>query len=155
MASPATKGHRTLRVLIVDDSALLRGYLMDILRELETIRVVGQAIDATQAVELVAKRRPDVVILDIQLPGVSGIDVLHAVKAHHPAPVVIMFTNYPYPQYRQKCMELGADFFFDKSLEFDALRDVLTSLVRYFQHASQTDNPTGDEDDDEFSDRSD
>ena len=129
-----------IKLLIADDSSLLRGYLMDTTRRFQEIRIVGQAEDVPQAVESVAKFKPDVVILDIQMPGGSGIDVLETIKKNKPSPIVIMFTNYPYPQYRKKCLAAGADFFFDKSLEFDALTDTLKNLIVYLsysQHPSE------------------
>ena len=69
-------------------------------------------------------------ILDIRLLGGSGIDVLRTLKQEKPSPHVIMLTNYPYPQYREKCLEAGADFFFDKSREFHQVTEVLQQLVR-------------------------
>ena len=119
----------SIKLLIADDSALLRGCLMDAVSRFPEFRIVDEVTDARQAVESVVRHKPDVVILDIQMPGGSGIDVLESIKQHQPSPVVIMFTNYPYPQYRTKCMESGADFFFDKSLEFDALIETLKNLA--------------------------
>jgi len=124
-----------IKLLIADDSSLLQGYLVDTVRRFQEIRIVGHAEDVPQAVESVAKLRPDVVILDIQMPGGSGIDVLETIKKNKPSPIVIMFTNYPYPQYRKKCLAAGADFFFDKSLEFDALTDTLKSLIVYLGYS--------------------
>ena len=77
----------------------------------------------------IRRLKPDVVILDIHLPGSSGIEVLEAIKKDKPAPIVIMFTNYPYPQYRKRCMDLGADFFFDKSTEHEKLTEVFKRLL--------------------------
>jgi DNA-binding NarL/FixJ family response regulator len=125
------RGRELIKLLIADDSSLLRGYLTDTVHRFEEIRIVGQAEDVPQVVESVAKLKPDVVILDIQMPGGSGIDVLETIKKNNPSPIVIMFTNYPYPQYRKKCLAAGADFFFDKSLEFDALADTLKNLIVY------------------------
>jgi DNA-binding NarL/FixJ family response regulator len=110
---------------------------MDTVRRFREIRIVGYAEDVPQAVESVAKLRPDVVILDIQMPGGSGIDVLETIKKNKPSPIVIMFTNYPYPQYRNKCLAAGADFFFDKSLEFDALTDTLKNLIVYLGYSQR------------------
>jgi DNA-binding NarL/FixJ family response regulator len=126
-----------IKLLIADDSSLLQGYLTDTVRRFQEIRIVGHAGDVPQAVESVAKLRPDVVILDIQMPGGSGIDVLETIKKSKPSPIVIMFTNYPYPQYRKKCLAAGADFFFDKSLEFDALTDTLKNLIVYLGYSQR------------------
>jgi len=69
------------------------------------------------------------VILDIRMPGGSGIDVLEDIKKINAAPIVIILTNYPYPQYRKKCMAAGADYFFDKSSEFEKVTEVLKKLI--------------------------
>ena len=69
-----------------------------------------------RALESVRELVPDVVILDIRMPGDSGIEVLEKMKKNVDPPVVIMFTNYPFPQYREKCRQAGAEFFFDKSV---------------------------------------
>ena len=126
-----------IKLLIADDSSLLQGYLTDTVRRFQEIRIVGHAEDVPQAVESVAKLKPDVVILDIQMPGGSGIDVLETIKKNKPSPIVIMFTNYPYPQYRKKCLAAGADYFFDKSLEFDALTDTLKNLIVYLGYSQR------------------
>jgi DNA-binding NarL/FixJ family response regulator len=85
---------------------------------------VGQAENVADAINGILELRPDVVILDIWMPGGSGIDVLQTIKQDEPAPVVIVLTNYPYPAYRQKCLQAGADFFLDKSTEFDQIAEL-------------------------------
>ncbi|GAI28344.1 unnamed protein product, partial [marine sediment metagenome] len=59
----------------------------------------------------------------------NGIKVLEAIKKNLQSPKVIIFTNYPYPQYRKRYMDAGADFFFDKSTEFEKLVDTVKYLV--------------------------
>jgi DNA-binding NarL/FixJ family response regulator len=129
------KESKFIKVLVADDSSLLRGHLMDVVSRFQEMRVVGQAEDVPQAIESVFRLNPDLVILDIQMPGGTGIDVLETIKANKPSPVVIMLTNYPYPQYRKKCIEAGADFFFDKSLDFNALIDTLRNLILRFGYS--------------------
>jgi CheY-like chemotaxis protein len=58
------------------------------------------------------------------MPGGSGIDVLQNIKQDEAAPIVIILTNYPYWGYRQKCLQAGADFFLDKSTEFDQIPEL-------------------------------
>ena len=117
-----------LKVFIADDSAFIRERLPAMLSEIPGIEVVGQAKNGAEALDSIRALNPDVVILDIRMPGKTGIEVLHELKKDKPAPVVIMLTNYPYPQYKKKCLGLGADFFFDKSTDFDKLFDVLKEL---------------------------
>jgi DNA-binding NarL/FixJ family response regulator len=118
-----------MRIVIVDDSVVIRQRLARLLGELDGVEIVGQADDVPVAKELVAKLKPDVAILDIRMPSGSGADLVQELKQLKPAPTVIMLTNYPYPENRKKCMDLGADFFFDKSTEFQRVVGVLSSMM--------------------------
>lgn len=120
----------TINVFIADDSPIVRARLVTILGELGGINIVGQAATALEAIRGTQELRPDVAILDLHMPGGSGLHVLQEVKQSQAAPVVVIVTNYPYPAYRERCLEAGADFFFDKSTEFDRIVDVLEGLQR-------------------------
>lgn len=117
-----------MKVFIVDDSPVFRERLIDMLSELKGLEIIGQAESPKEAIEGIRKLNPNVVILDIRMPGGNGIDVLKNIKKGNPAIKVIMLTNYPYPQYRKKCMDAGADFFFDKSTEFERIPEVFKQL---------------------------
>ncbi|HWR20606.1 MAG TPA: response regulator transcription factor [Verrucomicrobiae bacterium] len=120
-----------MRVFIVDDSAPVLERLAAVVSELAvTIELVGQAQDAPGAAEAIRRLKPDLVILDLRIPGGGGIHVLREIKQHAPAPIVVILTNYPYPQYRKQCHEAGADFFFDKSMDFDKVPALLQQLAR-------------------------
>lgn len=99
-----------MRLLIADDSEMIRTSLAKKLSQLEGIEIVGQAEDSPETVEAVERLKPDVVILDIRMPKDNGILTLQTVKRSKVYPTTIMYTNYPYPKYRQKCMAAGADF---------------------------------------------
>jgi DNA-binding NarL/FixJ family response regulator len=118
-----------LKVLIVDDSELLRQRLIEMLEELKDVEIIGQAERVVQAKNLARQLKPDSVILDLQMPDGNGIDVLRDIKKQDMSPVVIIFTNYPYPFFRKKCLEAGADFFFDKSTEFEKMFEVLKQVT--------------------------
>lgn len=108
-----------MRVLIVDDSPILRDRVAAMLSEVSRgIELVGEAGDAFVAMDAIRGLKPDAVILDISMPGKTGIDVLREIKGNPESPLVMILTNYPHPQYRKRCKDLGADFFFDKSTEF-------------------------------------
>ena len=119
-----------VRVFIADDSMLILERLKAMLSDLPEIEIIGEAGDGIGAIKAVRKLNPDVAILDIKMPGVDGIDVLKYIKKNNQNIKVIMLTNYPYPQYRKKCMELGADYFFKKSTEFEHVMDVLIQLTQ-------------------------
>ncbi len=107
--------------MIVDDSRIVRERLIAMLNELPGVEIVGQAASVPEAIETIRRLMPDTVILDIRMPGGTGLDVLRDIKQLDPAPLVIVLTNYAAPAYREKCRQAGADFFFDKSTEFDRI----------------------------------
>jgi len=123
------RGGEAMRVLIADDSEALVQRLVAALAELSGIEIVGQAGSVEDASQAVRDLKPDVLILDIRMPGGSGIDVLEGIKRDRVAPIVIVLTNYGYPQYRKKCLQSGARFFLDKSSEFDKVSEVLRGLM--------------------------
>jgi DNA-binding NarL/FixJ family response regulator len=121
-----------MMVFIADDSDPVRERLIALLSEIEGAEVIGEARNYGEAVEGVRRLKPHVVILDIQMPGGSGIDVLKNIKQDSHPPVVLMLTNHASPQYRKRCMEWGADFFLDKSREVESLRPIFSRLVKQY-----------------------
>lgn len=119
----------TMKVFVVDDSAVIRQRLKRMLADEPTVEVIGEAGDVQRATDAILTLKPDVVLLDLHLPDGSGIDVLQSAKHGQPAPAVIVLTDYPYPEYRQLCLEAGADFFFVKSTEFDQVVPALNLLI--------------------------
>jgi DNA-binding NarL/FixJ family response regulator len=118
-----------VKVLVVDDSKIVRERLKGMLSEVPKVEAIDEAKDQQEARELLGKLNPDVVITDIQMPDGSGIGLLREVKKKgKKLPMLIVLTNQSYPQYRKKCLEAGVDFFFDKSIEFDKVAEVLNQL---------------------------
>jgi len=118
-----------MRILIADDSVVVRERLINLLTELEGVEIIGQAEDAMEARGLAEKLKPDLAILDLRMPKGSGADVLFDLKRLVPTPTVIMLTNYPHAENRKKCMEGGADFFLDKSTEFQKVVSVVKEML--------------------------
>jgi len=119
-----------MKVLIVDDSILLRERLTAMISELPGIEVIGQAESAEKAINTIRILKPDVAILDIRMPGGSGFEVLENIKRDKSTPLMIVLTSYPYPQYKKKCLDSGADYFFDKSTEFQKVIGVLKKFIK-------------------------
>lgn len=94
------------------------------------IGLVRLAVDVPGALAAVRDEPPDLIVLDVQMPGGSGMDVLREVKKNTPATMVIMLTHYPYLQYQQRCLELGADYFLSKSTNSNELLELIERLVR-------------------------
>ncbi len=118
-------------MLIVDDSRVVREKLSLLLSQLENIEIIGYAGTVQRAISMVNELKPDLVVLDIKIPGGCGIDVLESIRNSGRGPVVMMLTNYPYPQYEKKCRDAGANFFFDKSVDFERAIDVIRSLASH------------------------
>jgi len=120
-----------MRVIIADDSEILRSRLVEILAEIEGIEIVAEAKDTKEAIETSRTHHPDVIIMDIRMPGEDGIVAIEAIKkGKRNKPKIIVFTNYPYLQYRKRCVEAGADFFFYKALEFEKLVALIKELTQ-------------------------
>jgi len=118
-----------MKVFIVDDSEVVVERLADLLEDVPGAELVGQAADVPEAVDGIQRMKPDAIILDLQIPGGSGLDVLRAIRPNHPHLQVLICTNYPYPQYREECMTAGANFFLDKSVEFGKIPAILRELI--------------------------
>ena len=128
-----------MKVFLVDDSLIMRQRLRRLLTDVHEVQVIGEAGEVQEATDAILKQKPDVVLLDIHLFNGNGIDVLQRLKKEKPAPAVIILTNYPYPQYRQKCLEAGADFFFVKSTGFDQVVPAMKQLIQQTRNARTSD----------------
>jgi DNA-binding NarL/FixJ family response regulator len=118
-----------MRVVVVDDSKIVRERLIKMLTDIPSLVIVGEAGNSFEALYIIEEKNPDVVILDIKIPGDSGVEVLKRVKKMNSSIVIILLTNYPSEQYKKKCIEYGADYFFDKSEEYSKVKEVMESLV--------------------------
>jgi DNA-binding NarL/FixJ family response regulator len=108
-------------ILIVDDSNLIIERLTDMLNGLEHVDSISHALTVTTAIEILGQSTPDIILLDINLPDKSGIELLRIVKKRYPDITVVMLTNNANDYYRQLCLKLGADNFVDKSKDFDMI----------------------------------
>jgi len=112
-------------IFLVEDSASIRERLVRLLESVPGAQVVGQASDADEAIAAILAARPDVVLLDLQLEHSSGFDVLRAVHSLEPRIAFYMLSNFTTEPYRRHAERLGARGFFDKSTDFDLLRDLV------------------------------
>jgi DNA-binding NarL/FixJ family response regulator len=124
----------TLRVIIVEDSVDMRVRLIGLLDEVAGVEVVGEAEDEAGAVALYDAQKPDAAILDIRIRNGSGIAVLDHIKNHNPDCAVIMLTNCVQSEFRQRCLEAGANHFLEKSREFSRVAKVLRQMLRELEN---------------------
>ena len=117
-----------MKVLVVDDSDVVRERLCNLLKPLPGIEVLAQARSAEKAEQLLKEISPDIVVLDIHMPDKSGIALLEEIKQHSPSPTVIMLTNYAFTEYRFRCLNAGASYFFEKSTEFEQVVELIEHM---------------------------
>ena len=109
---------RPVRVVIVEDSERILTHLAEELSAIDNVCIAGTATTEAQALQLLGDGHWDLAILDLQLREGNGLRVLKAIREEAPgAGTIAVFTNYAFPQYRRRSLELGADYFFDKSRE--------------------------------------
>lgn len=108
-----------LKVLLIDDTVMILQRLQSLLSEVKQVSRTESATSAEEALVLMDGYQPDVMVLDINMPGMGGIEMLRKLNLSKMIkPVVIMLTNNTFAGYRDECMRLGADYFLDKSRDF-------------------------------------
>ena len=114
-----------IRLLIIDDHEMVREGLKAMLVAEPDFEIVGDAANAEQALELIEHLRPDVVLLEIRLPGVSGIDLCSNVTSLYPQTAVIILTTFAEESLVAQCIQAGARGFIVKDIErFDLKRSI-------------------------------
>ena len=119
-----------MKILLVEDSRVMRDRLHGIISAIPNARLVAETDNADDVRELLDRHRPEVAIIDLRLRGGSGLSLLEHVRSVHSATTLIVLTNCAQPEYRTKCIELGAHYFFDKSKGIGAFTLVLADLGR-------------------------
>ena len=123
-----------MNLLIVDDSDLFSDRFAKMLSNIPDLKIIGEASDVLEAEDSIMKLKPDVVTLDIRMPNGNGIEVLKSAKINGNKIKVIVVTNYPYPQLRDKCLEEGADYFFDKSSGLEEVWEILNKWAAEYSN---------------------
>ena len=124
------KRRTDMKVIIADDSKLIRDRITERVKLIDSVNVVAQTTNSFETIEEIKKHKPDVLILDIRMPEGSGINVLKYIQKNKTKIVTIVVTNYPIIQYKNKCFELGADYFFSKATEFDEVFKLVEKLAK-------------------------
>ena len=118
---------KELRIVIADDSAIMRDYIRQSLSRVPGLVAVGEAVDGAQAFWLYHQMEPNVLILDLNMPGSNGLEVLRAVRKTDKETVIIMFSADPALEIRDACLRAGANFYLDKA-ELPSLIDICQQL---------------------------
>jgi len=128
---------RPIHVILADDHAVVRKGIREFLEEEKDIAVVAEAADGDQAIALVAEHQPDVAILDIQMPGISGIEATRRIKTAHPQVRVLILTAYDDDPYIFALLQAGASGYILKT----AGSSELVQAVRAVYHGESALDP--------------
>ena len=119
-----------IRVGIVDDHAIVRSGLRQFLSEHVDLRVVGEANDGAQALELVRGGEVDVLLMDISMPGQSGVDAMQAIKARHPGLPILILSGFPESHYALTLIRQGASGYLNKDCDPDEIANAIRTVHR-------------------------
>lgn len=120
---------RPIRVLVADDHAIVRRGVCDVIADEPDIEVVGEASNGAEALELAARLRPNVVLLDIRMPGSDGIRITQQIRHQLPASHVLIFTSYEEDEHLNSALRAGAHGYLLKSTPPDRLLDAIRAVA--------------------------
>ena len=118
-----------IEVCLVDDQTLVRQGIRSLLELSDSIRVVAEVRDGTQAIEMIPQLKPDVVLLDMRMPGMSGLDVLNALAAKNELPPTIILTTFDDDQLVLAGLKAGARGYLLKDVSLDQLVDAVRTVA--------------------------
>ncbi len=128
---------KSFKVFLADDHPLLRTGLRMSLRQHADINFIGEANDGFKAVEMIKKNPPDVALIDVDMPGLSGIAVIRLLRKQYPDMKLLIFSSYSDRSYIEEAMQAGANGYILKSIDISELVDV----IRAFAHNEQPMSP--------------
>jgi DNA-binding NarL/FixJ family response regulator len=119
-----------ISILIVDDHAILRDGLKNILSFEEDIKVIGEATSGEEALKLADELSPDVIIMDINLPGMNGVETTALIKAKNPDARILVLTMYTHDEYLLSALKAGADGYLLKDAPSEHVVDAIKAVYR-------------------------
>ncbi|OOE12233.1 response regulator [Fictibacillus arsenicus] len=119
-----------ITILLVDDHAILRDGLKNILSFEDDMKVVGEAISGEEAIKLAEELAPDVIIMDINLPGINGVETTAIIKSKNPNARILVLTMYTHDEYLLSALKAGADGYLLKDAPSEHVVDAINTVFR-------------------------
>lgn len=124
----ATDSSANISVLVVDDHQIVRQGLVALINSEPGLKVVAEAADGQQAVELFRQHRPDVTLMDLRLPGMGGVEATRAIRREFAAARIIVLTTYDGDEDIYRALQAGAQGYLLKGMSFDELLDAIRTV---------------------------
>ncbi len=119
---------KSLSILVIDDSEIIRERIIEIICRIKKNITIFHADNFREGLKQFISSPPEIIILDIQLKDGDGMDLLNIIKSRSPNTHVIILTNYPFPVFKDYCIKYGAEYFLDKSNDFEKLQEVISKI---------------------------
>jgi two-component system, NarL family, response regulator NreC len=132
----------SIRILIVDDHAIVRNGLIGCIEQEEDMEVVGQAGDGRKSIELVSKLEPDLVLMDISMSDLNGIDATRIIRRESPKTKVIALSMHSASRYVREMFKAGADGYLLKDCEFDEMAEAIKAVINGERYITSAINQT-------------
>lgn len=118
-----------MKVLLADDSGLILERLAEMLNMYKKVEIVGSFKNGTDTLEALRTLKPDLAIVDLKMPGLSGLEVIHEIRKENKTVKIIILTFYSSDYYRNIAIQTGADYFFNKVEDFDEVSMVVAGML--------------------------
>ena len=118
-----------MRIFIADDSSAILNRLVKMVSQIHYTKVIGLASNGEDAITSILKLKPDLVILDLRMSKVNGFDVIRNIKKNNLSTTVLVLTSFATSQHRELCKQLGVEYFFDKTTEFEQAIEIIERLT--------------------------
>ena len=119
-----------MKLVIADDSSMMRERIKNQIKDFDEVNIVGEAVNGIIALEMILEFLPDLIFLDLQMPEMGGMEVLRKMNEAKLKTRVCILTNYSYPQYKAQCLALGAEYFLNKSDDFEKINGVISNILK-------------------------
>ena len=120
----------SLHILLIDDVTIILQKMRMFLSIVPQVRQVDTASSSQEAFTFLQSSDPELVVLDVNMPGTNGIEILkHIRNSKGPQPVVVMLTNETGNQFKETCLQSGADYYLDKSRDFLQIPNIIGELI--------------------------
>lgn len=130
--------YSSLQFLLVDDHAIVRDGLKRVLADAFPDAAIAEAGDAKEALDLAAKAKPDVVLLDISLPGQSGLEILKQLKTIQPESKILILTMHPEDQYAVRVLKAGASGYLTKEMASEEVANAVKKILAGGRYVSSS-----------------